>query len=519
MKYIFYFSFALALIWITPRVLSIQSATANENGPIRDRIAYPLDDPDLTGTWFGIDHTENEVYTFTLQLVQTGNGLFGTHVWSNGPTGTILGTIEGVTVTWTRFDSYSIYTANFTGTVSDTYHTMSGTWVDNFSHVGTWQATRSDSPPCTVLDLPYDYTNSNFFDQSRSADQDGNIDSFFDHLYPTSNSLPNLDQVVNFNGYDSSQTLPLPSYEVARDGNDGNNFLITAGTPVLAAATGTVTFIGQVSGYCELTNQVETDNVIKITHANNYVSEYWHLSSFATGLVTNTVVTRDIAHPIGYAGDTGCTSEPLLHFVVRNPSGIVVDPYGWRPLPFSAWYGETDPWQHYNADNGGVDAASHYLWLEPLAAITMTHPTSSTVLSSPSDEITVTISSGFYCETLRFDLSETLQPVLMANVRSLRTFTFFGFTPQGSVITNLENAVTIDLAGPKAGEWQALTQGLSPEPTLWVWNVRDDQQPAWTVVPITWDSLTGHVHAVTTRIGSFALTTSPPYIYLPMIRK
>jgi hypothetical protein len=518
MRYIFYFSLALGLIWITPRVLTIQSTTANENEPISDRIAYPLDNPDLTGTWFGIDRTPVEAFTFTLQLVQTNNIITGTHIWSNGPTGTISGTIDGVDVTWTRYDIASSYIANFTGTISDDYRMMGGTWVDNRGHTGIWEVIRPNLAPFAFLNLPYDYTNSNFFDQSRDSSQDGNVGSFFDHLYPTSNDPPNLglNQALNFNGYDSSQTLPLPSYAIVTDGNDGINFMITAGTPVLSAATGVVTFIGQVSGYCELTNQVETANVIKITHVNYYVSEYWHLSSFATDLVTNTVVTRDIAHPIGYAGDTGCTPGSLLHFVIRNPSGMVVDPYGWRPLPFSAWYGATDPWQQYNADHGGVDAVSHYLWLEPLDTITITHPSISTVLSSPSDEITVTISSGFFPETLRFDLSETLQPALIANVRSLRTFTFFGYTSQNLVITDLDNAVIIDLAGPNADQIHAITQRPLSMPTLRVW---DDQLSAWVVVPITWDSLTGHVHAVTTRIGSFALTTTPFYIYLPMTLK
>jgi hypothetical protein len=347
---------------------------------------------------------------------------------------------------------------------------------------------------------------------------DGNVPGFFDHEYPTLNNPPNLgmDQVIDAYGYDNRQTQPLPSFGILADGSNGINFQVAANTPILAAAAGTVSFRGQVPGYCELTQQVESANVIKITHANGYVTEYWHLSSFAPGLTVGTAVTRDPAHPVGYAGDSGCTSGPGLHFIVRNQAGVAVDPYGWAPLASAALYHSVDPWQIYNADNGDIDAASQYLWLQPLGAFTITTPSTNTVLLAPSGDITFTLSGDFYTDTLRLEWYETLQPASIYGHRSLRTFTFFGFSSEDQPLTQLFTEVAIDLAGPDASEISSFALGEPFTPVLLVW---DAQLLAWVDLPTTWDPLTGHVHATGTRIGSFALTIPINMLFLPLVNR
>jgi murein DD-endopeptidase MepM/ murein hydrolase activator NlpD len=204
------------------------------------------------------------------------------------------------------------------------------------------------------LDLPYDYTGSTFFNESRDTEQGGKVNAYFDHQYPTYCSPPNIGgcsssdtRAVNFYGYDVTQTKPAPPYRVLYNGHDGIDYLIPQETPVLAADSGTIIFAGGISSVCK-DGQTRTANVIKVQHSNGYVTEYWHLSSFAPGISVGATVSRDPSHPIGYVGSTGCSDGPHLHFLVRNPSGIVVDPYGWMPLPDAAWYGQTDPWQQYN---------------------------------------------------------------------------------------------------------------------------------------------------------------------------
>jgi murein DD-endopeptidase MepM/ murein hydrolase activator NlpD len=77
-----------------------------------------------------------------------------------------------------------------------------------------------------------------------------------------------------------------------------------AGTPVLAADTGVVSYEGWNGGY---------GNVVILTHGNGYSTLYAHLSGFAVG--GGNRVNR--GQPIGYEGSTGYSTGPHLHFEVR----------------------------------------------------------------------------------------------------------------------------------------------------------------------------------------------------------
>jgi len=374
-----------------------------------------------------------------------------------------------------------------------------------------------DFQPATIpfLDLPYDYTGSSFAKESRDTEQGGKVNAYFDHQYPTYSNAPNAPgypNTVNFYGYDSSQTNPRPPYNVAYNGHDGIDYFIGNGTPVLTAASGTVTFTGQISGYCWLTGQVETANVIKIQHDNGYMTEYWHLSSFAPGLAPGDEVSRDPAHPIGYSGNTGCSSGPHLHFLARNSSGIVVDPYDWMPLPDAAWYGQTDPWQQYNADNGGTDATSHYLWIHQLATTTLLSSSATTVITSTSGNAVATFPIGSYNAALRVQMVESLHSARISGYRSLYSFSLFGFTTDDVPVTMLTNEITLDVHMPTGG-LRALSVSGTITPTLQVW---DAQSSTWQELPTTWDSLTNSARATTSQIGTFALTIPEHRIYLPL---
>lgn len=84
------------------------------------------------------------------------------------------------------------------------------------------------------------------------------------------------------------------------------------GTPVNAADGGTVTFVGQKSGY---------GNFIMIDHGSGYVSCYGHLSKF--------YVTRGEkvfkGQKIAAVGNTGRSTGPHLHFEIRK-NGNPVNP-------------------------------------------------------------------------------------------------------------------------------------------------------------------------------------------------
>ncbi len=76
------------------------------------------------------------------------------------------------------------------------------------------------------------------------------------------------------------------------------------GEPIVAAAAGKVTFVGQRSGY---------GNVVEIAHSNGIMTRYAHLSGF------NTHVGRKVAQgqKIARMGSTGRSTGDHLHFEVR----------------------------------------------------------------------------------------------------------------------------------------------------------------------------------------------------------
>jgi murein DD-endopeptidase MepM/ murein hydrolase activator NlpD len=86
------------------------------------------------------------------------------------------------------------------------------------------------------------------------------------------------------------------------------------GSPVQAAAQGTVVFAGTFFGY---------GNMLDIRHPDGLVTRYAHLSSFAPGLRVGACV--ETGCPIGAIGTSGHAHGPHLHFEVRV-DGKAVDP-------------------------------------------------------------------------------------------------------------------------------------------------------------------------------------------------
>ena len=96
--------------------------------------------------------------------------------------------------------------------------------------------------------------------------------------------------------------------------HNGVDYAAGTGTPVWAAATGTVSFVGPRGA---------NGNLVSIRHANGYESHYAHLSRFASGLASgDTVEQRQV---IGYVGSTGRSTGPHLHFGLKR-HGRFIDP-------------------------------------------------------------------------------------------------------------------------------------------------------------------------------------------------
>lgn len=96
----------------------------------------------------------------------------------------------------------------------------------------------------------------------------------------------------------------------------GIDLAAPTGTPVLAAADGTVLFQGAQGSF---------GNLSRLKHGRNVVTAYAHLDRFELGLTPGMRVRK--GQVIGYIGTTGRSSGPHLHYEVLL-NGEHVDPLG-----------------------------------------------------------------------------------------------------------------------------------------------------------------------------------------------
>ena len=104
--------------------------------------------------------------------------------------------------------------------------------------------------------------------------------------------------------------------------HSGIDLIAPFGSPVRAAAAGTVIFVGWNGGY---------GNMVDVLHGTNIVTRYAHLAGFLYGLHAGMPVQA--GDLLGVVGLTGHTTGPHLHFELRI-GGKPIDP---RPtLAFTA---------------------------------------------------------------------------------------------------------------------------------------------------------------------------------------
>jgi murein DD-endopeptidase MepM/ murein hydrolase activator NlpD len=97
--------------------------------------------------------------------------------------------------------------------------------------------------------------------------------------------------------------------------HEGIDIGVPYGTPIMAAASGTVIYAGWMDGY---------GNLVVIDHGNGLATAYAHQSQIAVSL-GQSVAQGQV---IGYVGCTGHCFGPHLHFEVRI-NGSAVDPLGY----------------------------------------------------------------------------------------------------------------------------------------------------------------------------------------------
>ena len=99
---------------------------------------------------------------------------------------------------------------------------------------------------------------------------------------------------------------------IRRSAHTGLDIATSTGTPIKAAASGTVTFAGYKGSY---------GNMIVITHANGIQTYYGHCSA----LYVSAGATVSQGQTIGAVGSTGNSTGPHLHLEVRV-NGVAYNP-------------------------------------------------------------------------------------------------------------------------------------------------------------------------------------------------
>jgi murein DD-endopeptidase MepM/ murein hydrolase activator NlpD len=97
--------------------------------------------------------------------------------------------------------------------------------------------------------------------------------------------------------------------------HEGIDIAGPSGTPVVAAAAGTVIWAGWMGGY---------GNLVVIDHGGGIATAYGHNTGFAVGSGQSVAQGQVIA----YCGSTGHSTGPHVHFEVRI-NGAAVDPLGY----------------------------------------------------------------------------------------------------------------------------------------------------------------------------------------------
>ena len=108
---------------------------------------------------------------------------------------------------------------------------------------------------------------------------------------------------------------PIKHAEINHPGFD---LAAATGTPVCAAAAGTVSHAGPAGTY---------GNLVTIRHDNGYETRYAHLSA----VNINPGERVEVGQLIGKVGTTGYSTGPHLHFEVRH-DGKTIDPAPLLPL-------------------------------------------------------------------------------------------------------------------------------------------------------------------------------------------
>jgi murein DD-endopeptidase MepM/ murein hydrolase activator NlpD len=170
----------------------------------------------------------------------------------------------------------------------------------------------------TILAAEF-FTQGNVYRAVRYKDEQGNIRYYTpsgDNLHPleTHEKMAGFQVPVDYTKITS--TFGVRKHPILRRWlfHNGVDYAAPSGTPIVAAAPATVSFVGRKRGYGKM---------VMLKHDERYETLYAHLSGFPQGLREGDRVNQGAI--IGYVGQTGFATGPPLHFEIRI-DGIHQDP-------------------------------------------------------------------------------------------------------------------------------------------------------------------------------------------------
>ncbi len=173
----------------------------------------------------------------------------------------------------------------------------------------------------------FDHTSPNY------SDTDKLITTFNGHLArkncpspPPAGTPPPQDGVCDY-GYGLYWSYSLGDW-VSYNGHDGQDYGISYRPLYAAADANQVVYAGW---YDPQNHRSNLGIYVKLRHPNGYATAYGHMSAVAVqSCAAPGCVNLARGEIIGFSGNSGNSTGPHLHFLVKDPSNRSIDPYGWK---------------------------------------------------------------------------------------------------------------------------------------------------------------------------------------------